>query len=1088
MKSIASFIAAARRRVVYAVILENLSVYAAIAVCLLAAFTMTDRFFTLPYQALRWWYFIAATCKTFFICRIFWQVRPSRRSAAAIIGHIQALDPALGDRLLSALELSPVTDASVSREMIDVFVARVEAEVQGLDARRYVPILRVPVRRAGRVLVIVVAAFLLVGLITPRMLTHNLPRVVGSWFNRQWQEYFTVQPGSVSVAWGTSAVIEIQAVKPLPGLPEILIERDGGTERSETAHAAGPGTFKYDAGRIARDCRYRVRWAEWESPQYLLHPQLPPQLGEFAITYQYPAYTGMSEQKVSGTPSVSCPAGTKVTLHCRSSVSLASARIVTSWGQKNSATVNKDTLEVSFTALRSGTYRIEAVGADGSFDPEPAEYPVAVRDDAAPGLEVVSPVDDIVAPDSAEIPMIVRASDDFGVSRIELVYSISDTRKGRIAVTKPSDAGANVSAEYLFTPITLSAVSGDRIRYYFEAWDNDTVTGPKSCQSEPRLIEITDQTREHEKIEAGLKTLKEELVGVLADQTMAREETRNLTQNFSSATWQAAREHQKQAEAGMKQPMEQLDGLISQMEKDPYTDSATLGEYKGLRQHLDYLRQKPMNAARERLEKPDPAGAMKEQDEVIAGLEKFSLLSEDIWQYQRMRDLMDTGDELSRISSALERSMSGAAKPDDVKAALEKLGKLLEKVNEQLSKLPHELPEDFVNSQAIKEMDVNKSKDLSQQLADAVNRGDWDAARSLASRLASSLSSMLKQMDEAGKNIGFSSEKSKEMGAQLEKRFSEIDELARAQEELSGQIDAVDAERRKKAFAAQEKLIDGLFERQRLLRSHAEKYAPEITRRIPYAGGRISFSLTLMDKVLAEFKGRRVYHSQKYLEDIINEWTYISGAADRYTVLADSTQAAAFRSMPAEIMNGEKAILNDLRNLSEPEPTAQERERMNAIAGKEKELAARTKKYRHTLEEFTRTSAILPPSVFENIDAAGGEMEAAAQSLGAGAASAAGEHGRKALEYLGAGGEGMQGAAEQMGERGQSSGAGGRQMIQMRSGGGSTGFRNAPVKLPRLDEYKAPAAFRQEIIEALKEKYPQRYEKIIKDYFRKLTE
>lgn len=1088
MNEINAFIAAVRRRIIVMVILENVAVFAALTICLLCLFALGDRFFMLPYQALRWWYFIAVMGLIAFLFHVLWQLRPSRRAPAAVIRQIQAAYPPLADRLLSALELNPVNDASVSREMIEVFIAHVNAEARGVQASRTAPLVSRKTRLAANTGAAAVAVILIAGIITPRLLTHHLPRVVGSWSNRQWQEFFRVQPGSAAVLWGENAVIEIIAVSPLPGMPEVLVSRDGGTRRSERPRAEGAGKYIFDAGRVARDCRYAVRWAEWESTEFLLHPQLPPQLGEFSLTYRYPAYTGMNEQQVSGIPSVSCPAGTVVTLRCRSSLNLASALLVTSAGQQCQAAVNKDTLSVSFTARRSGTYRIEARGIDGSFDPQPAEYPVTVRDDAAPVLEVISPTDDIVAPDSAEIPMIVRVSDDFGVSRVELVYAITDNRKGRVTVTKPSDAGRSVSVEYLFMPVAVNAAAGDRIKYYFEAWDNDTVGGPKSSQSAPRNIEVTDQTREHEKIEAGLKTLKEALVGVLADQTLAREETRNLTQNFSSATWQTAREHQKQAEAGMKQPLEQLDGLIGQMERDAYTDSATLGEYKGLRQHLEYLRQQPMTAARERLEKRDPAAALTQQDEVIAGLEKFSLLSEDIWQYQRMRDLMGTGDELSRISAALERSMADAVKPDDVKAALEKLGKLLQKVTEQLSKLPHELPEDFVNSQAIKEMDVNRSRDLSQQLADAVNRGDWEAARTLASRLAASLASMLKQMDEAGKNIGFSSSKSKDMAAQLEKRYSEIDDIARAQEELSGQIDALEAERRKKAFSLQEKMIDGLYERQRAARVQAEKYRPEITRRLPYTGGRIELTLGLMDKVIAEFKGRRVYHSQKYLEDVIKEWSYIAASADRYSVAGDTAPAAALRAMTAEVLQAERSILDDLRNVPEPSLSSQESQNMNAVSGKEQELAARTRKYRHTLEGFTRTSTMIPPSVFRDIDAAGREMDAAAQSLAAGAAAAAGEHGRKALEYLGAGGEGIQSAAGQMGERGEGQPAAGRQMIQMRAAGGASGFHTAPVKLPRLDEYKAPAAFRQEIMEALKEKYPQRYERIIKDYFRKLTE
>ena len=60
-------------------------------------------------------------------------------------------------------------------------------------------------------------------------------------------------------------------------------------------------------------------------------------------------------------------------------------------------------------------------------------------------------------------------------------------------------------------------------------------------------------------------------------------------------------------------------------------------------------------------------------------------------------------------------------------------------------------------------------------------------------------------------------------------------------------------------------------------------------------------------------------------------------------------------------------------------------------------------------------------------------------------------------------------------------------VVQTRSGG-MYGFKAARVKLPGKDDYKPPKEFRQEIMDALKEKYPQKYEKLIKEYFRRLTE
>jgi hypothetical protein len=74
-----------------------------------------------------------------------------------------------------------------------------------------------------------------------------------------------------------------------------------------------------------------------------------------------------------------------------------------------------------------------------------------------------------------------------------------------------------------------------------------------------------------------------------------------------------------------------------------------------------------------------------------------------------------------------------------------------------------------------------------------------------------------------------------------------------------------------------------------------------------------------------------------------------------------------------------------------------------------------------------------------------------------------------------------------MSSRGEKAGAP-RTTVRTRPAGGMTGYHSAPVRLPRADEYKVPREFRQELLEGLKEKYPLQYEKMIKEYYRRLVQ
>jgi hypothetical protein len=64
----------------------------------------------------------------------------------------------------------------------------------------------------------------------------------------------------------------------------------------------------------------------------------------------------------------------------------------------------------------------------------------------------------------------------------------------------------------------------------------------------------------------------------------------------------------------------------------------------------------------------------------------------------------------------------------------------------------------------------------------------------------------------------------------------------------------------------------------------------------------------------------------------------------------------------------------------------------------------------------------------------------------------------------------------------------GRARIMMRGGQRSSGLDVNKVRLPRADDYRPPKEIREEILNALKEKYPKTYESIIHKYFKRLAE
>ena len=53
--------------------------------------------------------------------------------------------------------------------------------------------------------------------------------------------------------------------------------------------------------------------------------------------------------------------------------------------------------------------------------------------------------------------------------------------------------------------------------------------------------------------------------------------------------------------------------------------------------------------------------------------------------------------------------------------------------------------------------------------------------------------------------------------------------------------------------------------------------------------------------------------------------------------------------------------------------------------------------------------------------------------------------------------------------------------------GGSVRLKKDHVDLPTEDQYKAPGQFRKDILKAMKNKYPKKYERLVMEYYKELV-
>ena len=244
-----------------------------------------------------------------------------------------------------------------------------------------------------------------------------------------------------------------------------------------------------------------------------------------------------------------------------------------------------------------------------------------------------------------------------------------------------------------------------------------------------------------------------------------------------------------------------------------------------------------------------------------------------------------------------------------------------------------------------------------------------------------------------------------------------------------------------------------------------------------------------MRKVGDEMNSGRLENSAKWLSEIIQNME------KPLVDLEKSTKTIQGINDYTQIMKSEKEILEKLES---PTPSASafnkgDLNNLESLGGKQNQLSQKTNELRKELQRLSRKTANLGVPLTQSLSDAASEMKQAGENLGRSQTFSAQRHEEAALSHLGQAQQELQqaqNALQQMaGQQGGGSGGQGSKRVRMRGKKpGNSGQKTGKVQLPTAEDYKPPKAFREELLESLKEKFPETYEDIIHKYFKYLSE
>src|SRR5258708_3760498 len=252
-----------------------------------------------------------------------------------------------------------------------------------------------------------------------------------------------VQPGNVSIPRGAAVDVEASLFGFGAEGAELVLRADSATEwtRIPMLRRSVAGGFTLRLFDVARPTQYYVNANGIHSPSYAIRVTDLPATKGLSLDLHYPAYTGLSVEHIENGGDVAAVVGTMVVVHARTTMPVKGATIVFDDGLSIPfASDGSDRLRAAFRIRRTGYYRIDLVSPDGAKVPGPVQYAVDALDDHPPQVSIVEPGRDTKVTNVDEVTIGVKASDDYGVSALELRYRVNGGPEQRVALSDSTHA------------------------------------------------------------------------------------------------------------------------------------------------------------------------------------------------------------------------------------------------------------------------------------------------------------------------------------------------------------------------------------------------------------------------------------------------------------------------------------------------------------------------------------------------------------------------------------------------------------------------------------------------------------------------
>ena len=404
-------------------------------------------------------------------------VRPifRRVSDAQVALYLEEHEPSLKAAFLAAVERagSSETRSGLDARLLEVAVHRARRIERGRRVERD------RLRRSTAWFAGVATAVLLIGLFGPAF-----QGTAGSLLISPWQTAdaanpyaITVEPGDALIARGSDQLVRAFPQGFETDEVEVAVRRGESEvwERYFMTPAEVGASFEILLFDLDEPTDYTVSSEGVRSPVYRIDVADLPYVDRIDLEFRFPAYTGLSPRTVEDGGDIAVLRGTEVRLRVTPTMATEEARLAfddEEEGEGGALEPVDGAFETSFTVTEETFYRVEFMGPGGRFVVGSPDYLVEPLDDQPPGIRISEPGRDTRLSPIEELYVEVEAEDDFGLGRVELLYSVNGGEEtSRVLHGTTRGGTTQVSGGHTLFLEEFGLEPGDVLSYYARATD-----------------------------------------------------------------------------------------------------------------------------------------------------------------------------------------------------------------------------------------------------------------------------------------------------------------------------------------------------------------------------------------------------------------------------------------------------------------------------------------------------------------------------------------------------------------------------------------------------------------------------------------